>query len=197
MSPGGRRGYVRRMVSPQPRLLGVLALAALAMFGCSSESSEPASQTRSPGATTGAPSTDGGATTSSSAQAVSSSVLSPPLSALEETVIDALAILDIDGRRAELPGPSSASIWAVVDDGSELQVNASSPDAGGDYSVLDARMLDGVTVQRIEYSGSGRTSDRFECSGVAYTADGAVAPDFADFDEFLSAFISALGCGRT
>lgn len=122
----------------------------------------------------------------------------PPLNAIEQKIVDALASIGVRGQRAELPGPDSASMWVPLTGGSAAFVVAARLGASrSEFSVLDERRVGATVVQHIRYASdsSGRILSRFECSGYDYRIWGAVPPDFASSDAFVDRFIGALSCG--
>jgi hypothetical protein len=122
----------------------------------------------------------------------------PPLNAIEQKIVDALASVGVRGQRAELPGPDSASMWVPLTGGSAVFVVGVRVGASrSEFSVLDERRVGATLVQHIRYpsDSSGRTLSRFECSGYDYRIWGAVPPDFASSDAFVDRFIGALSCG--
>ena len=117
----------------------------------------------------------------------------PPLNPRETKVIGALATLGITGERAELPF-ENASIWAHGS-GWQLYVNDSRMGtAPSGFTVIDERQLEGVRVQRVQYSSGPPPRHRFECATDTYEVRGTVPPGFADMDVLVGRFIRALGC---
>ena len=105
----------------------------------------------------------------------------------------ALAALGIAGMRAELPY-ENAQIWAQGP-GWQLFVGAYRTETmRGEFTVIDERRLEGVRVQRVQYSSDPPPRYHFECATDTYEVRGAVPPGFADWDAFVGRFISALGC---
>ena len=120
----------------------------------------------------------------------------PPLNRLEVKVVDALNSLGIDGQRAEYSF-KSAFIWAQFNSGAAVFVHAyPTGTPGGDISVLSERLIEGRTVEHVEYS-SGPVRDRFDCADATYEAEGSTPPGFGSFDAFLARLIDALGCAET
>ncbi len=64
----------------------------------------------------------------------------------------------------------------------------------GEFTVIDERRLEGVRVQRVEYSSRPPPRHRFECAADTYEVRGDVPPGFADMDALVGRFIRALGC---
>lgn len=117
----------------------------------------------------------------------------PPHNPRETKVIDALATLGITGIRAELSF-EGASIWAQAE-GWRLFVGAyRTATMSGEFTVIDERRLEGVRVQRVEYSSGPPPRHRFECAADTYEVRGDVPPGFADMDALVGRFIRALGC---
>jgi hypothetical protein len=119
----------------------------------------------------------------------------PPMqNALEAVITDALAVLGLEAERAEY-SPTSAFMWVPFEGDDALYVHAFPTGTdGGEFTVLDERLVAGRTVQLVEYA-SGPVRDRFECDDVTYEVEGATPPGFASFDAFLFEFIAILGCG--
>ncbi|MDQ3738309.1 MAG: hypothetical protein M3337_03985 [Actinomycetota bacterium] len=85
-------------------------------------------------------------------------------------------------------------MWAEFDDGSSLHVSAYPRRTPiGDGAVVSERTIDGVVVQRIEYSRR-LVKESFVCDGTRYLTHGAVPPGFEDFETFLTSLIAAVGC---
>lgn len=117
----------------------------------------------------------------------------PPLNPRETKVIGALATLGITGMRAQLPF-EEATIWAQGQ-GWRLFVGAYRTETmRGEFSVIDERRLEGVRVQRVQYSSGPPPRHRFECAAETYEVSGDVPPGFADMDALVGRFIRALGC---
>jgi len=119
----------------------------------------------------------------------------PPMqNALEAVITDALAVLGLEAQRAEY-SPTSAFMWVPFEGDDALYVHAFPTGTdGGEFAVLDERLVAGRTVQRVEYA-SGPVRDRFECDDATYEVEGGTPPGFASFDAFLFEFIAILGCG--
>jgi len=118
----------------------------------------------------------------------------PPLNDLEALIVDALFVLGLEGQRAEYSPTTSASIWVPLEDDAALYLHAFPTGTDrGDFSVIDERVIAGITVQRVEYA-SGPIRDRFECEGVTYQVDGATPPGFSTMDALLAELIDVLGC---
>jgi hypothetical protein len=151
----------------------------------------PPTQSASP---TAAPTPPRATATSSAAQSSPSpdAYTPPPLNPRETKVIRALATLGIRGMRAQLPF-DEATIWARGE-GWLLFVGAyPTATMRGEFSVIDERRLEGVRVQRVQYSGPP-PRQRFECVTDTYEVSGDVPPGFADMDALVGRFIRALGC---
>ena len=117
----------------------------------------------------------------------------PPPNDLEALIVDALAVLGLEGQRAEY-SPTSAFIWVPGEEGAELYVHAFMTGTdGGEFSVLSERVVAGLTVQRVEYA-SGPVRDRFGCGDVTYEVEGAPPPAFSSMDALLAELIPVLGC---
>lgn len=118
----------------------------------------------------------------------------PPLNDLEAELVDALFVIGLEGQRAEYSPATSASIWVPLEDDAALYLHAFPTGTdSGDFSVIDERVIAGITVQRVEYA-SGPIRDRFECEGVMYQVDGATPPGFSTMDALLAELIDVLGC---
>ena len=119
----------------------------------------------------------------------------PPLNPRETKVIGALATLGITGMQAEPPhGGENAQIWARGP-GWQLFVGAGRTETmPREFSVIDERRLEGVRVQRVEYSSGPPPRHRFECATDTHEVRGNVPPGFADMDALVGRFIRALGC---
>ena len=119
---------------------------------------------------------------------------SPPMqNMLEATIADALAVLGVDAQRAEY-SPLGAAMWAPLEGDSALFVYAHrSGTDRGDLSVVDERVLAGITVRTVEYA-SGPIHERFACGDVTFEAWGATPPGFPSFDAFLTELMPLLGC---
>lgn len=110
-------------------------------------------------------------------------------------IVDALAALGVDAQRVEYSF-NGAFMWAEFDGGSALFVSAVPIGTdGGDFSVLNERLIRGVTVQQVRYP-TGPVRDRFDCANATYEAEGATPPGFAQFDDFLLRFIEGLHCSQ-
>lgn len=118
----------------------------------------------------------------------------PPLNRLEVTVIDALGQLGITGERAELPF-EDASIYAELTTGQLFVKAGPTKTRGTDLTVIDERQIEGIRVQRIQYTSGPPVRNRFECSSDTYEIWGAVPADVPDTDTLIARFIRALGCG--
>jgi hypothetical protein len=66
---------------------------------------------------------------------------------------------------------------------------------GTDLTVIDERQIEGIKVQRIQYTSGPPVRHRFECADDTYVVWGAVPPGSQDMDAFVARFIRALGCG--
>jgi hypothetical protein len=120
----------------------------------------------------------------------------PPLNRLEAKVVDALNSLGIDGQRAEYSTPG-AFIWAPFDSDSAVYLHAYPTGTNrGESSVLSGRVIEGHTVQHVQYS-TGPVRERFECADVTYEAEGSTPPGFDSFDAFLADLIDALECSES
>lgn len=119
---------------------------------------------------------------------------SPPMqNLLEATIADALSVLGFDALRAEY-SPLGAAMWAPLGDDSALFVYAHRTGADrGDFSVIQERVLAGITVRTVEYA-SGPVRERFGCDGVTYELGGSTPPGFPTFDAFLTELMPLLGC---
>lgn len=119
----------------------------------------------------------------------------PPMqNALEAVIADALAVLGLEAQRAEY-SPTSAFMWVQLDGDAALYVHALPTGTdGGEFSVIDERLIAGRTVEQVEYA-SGPVRDRFECDDATYEVEGDTPPGFASLDAFLFEFIAILGCG--
>lgn len=116
----------------------------------------------------------------------------PPLTALERSIVDAFATTGMEGKQAELPGPSSASMWASGEDGevyvfAEANRGTSAPSIEG-APVLEERLIAGVPVRIVE---SGGPAYLFACEGTHYLVR---FERQSGHGEFLERFIPALGC---
>lgn len=119
----------------------------------------------------------------------------PPMqNALEAVIDDAMAVLGLEAERAAY-SPTSAIMWVQLEGNAALYVHAFPIGTdGGEFSVLEERLVAGRAVQRIEYA-SGPVRDRFECEDVTYEVEGDTPPGFATIDAFLAEFIPLVGCG--
>lgn len=118
----------------------------------------------------------------------------PPLNDLEALIVDALAVLGLEGQRAENSPPTSASLWVPLEGDDALFVHAFATGTdGGEFSVLSERGIAGLTVQRVEYA-SGPVRDRFGCGDATYEVDGTTPPTFSSMDALLAELIPVLGC---
>lgn len=117
----------------------------------------------------------------------------PPLNDLEAQIVDTLFVLGLEGLRAEY-SPTSAFIWVPLEGDDAFFVHAFPVGTdGGEFSVLDARVIAGLTVQRVEYA-SGPVRDRFECADVTYEVEETTPPTFSTRDTLLAELIPVLGC---
>lgn len=117
----------------------------------------------------------------------------PQQNSLEATIVDALAVLGLEGQRAEY-SPSSAFIQVPLEEDAALYVRAFPTGTdGGEYAVLDERVIAGRTVQHVEYA-SGPVRDRFECADGRYEVEGATPPTFSSIDALLAELIPLVGC---
>lgn len=115
------------------------------------------------------------------------------LNELERKIVTALASLNVDAGPAEL-NFNEATMWARLDDGRELFVNANDKKIDRSHlKVVDERRVGAVTVKRVKRS-SGGFSDFFECAGVSYEVHGDIPDSFGTRDEFLREFLVALRC---
>lgn len=117
----------------------------------------------------------------------------PQQNFLEATIVDALAVLGLEGQRVEY-SPTSAFIRVPLEEDAALYVHAFPTDTDrGDLSVLDDRVIAGLTVERVEYA-SGPVRDRFDCADGRYEVEGATPPTFSSIDALLAELIPLLGC---
>lgn len=119
---------------------------------------------------------------------------SPPMqNILEATISDALAVLGVEAQRAEY-SPLGAAMWAPFEGDAALFVYAHREGGDrGDPSVIDERVLAGITVRTVEHP-SGLVRERVVCDDVVYDVWGSTPPGFPTFDAFLTELIPLLGC---
>lgn len=127
-------------------------------------------------------------------QSTSTSAAGAALNPLQGKVIDALSKLELRGSVAEL-SLSSAQIVVNLADGRELHVSGTPLEThGGEFIVKGERVVNGVPVKTVEYPSAQATREQFACNNVVYEASGAIPPNFATFEVFLSELLDALDC---
>lgn len=118
----------------------------------------------------------------------------PPLNRMELKVIEALAQVGVTGQRAEFAA-DDASIWAQMTTGLLFVTAGKTSTRGRDFTVIEERQIEGIRVQRIQYSSGPPVRHRFECSDDAYVVWGAVPPSAQNMESLVARLIRALRCG--
>lgn len=118
----------------------------------------------------------------------------PPLTELEQSIVDALAALGLEGGRGETPY-DNAVIAVYFDSSHDLSVSALPIEKDrADYVVLGTRTTRGIEVEQVQSLIPGRASYRFGCGDLRYFVGGTAPPSFADLDAFIDAFLDVIDC---
>jgi hypothetical protein len=117
----------------------------------------------------------------------------PPLNELEVAVIDALAVMGLEGWQVE-HSFGDAAIWVRIDNSRQLLVNGYTLERDQTpFSVEATRRSRGVEVE-LGAGTSGGPLHRFRCGDARYYVFGTPPPPFVNLNDVVDAFIVAVNC---